>query len=158
MEELATYRADLLSALARLVDELPVTAFHISAAACHRSTLPGSPTPHFLLFQLCELEEQVFSTQLPRFVAEEHPFLPVFDIETWMAAHYQPQEPASAILDELLKLRRQELTWLHNLPNLAWSRSARHPWWGEHTLQWWVELQLEYSIQHLAQLSLAKDI
>ena len=158
MEELAAYRADLLSALERVVDELAVAVSRLSQIDWHQPIQLGSPTPHYLLFHLRELEAHQFSAQLPRFLDGPHTALPAFDDKAWMAGHYLPAEPASDILDDLLKLRSQELIWLRNLPPDGWSRYARHPWWGEHTLQWWVELQLEYSIRHLRQLRSMKDV
>ena len=83
---------------------------------------------------------------------EENLILAVFDDQAWMRHHYQMNEPASTILDELVRLRRQEVTWLRTLTPAQWSRSARHPWWGVHTVQWWSELQLDITLQHLKKL------
>lgn len=110
-------------------------------------------TPHYILYNLYALEAQFFTIQLPRIRSEDGPELPIFDDEAWMAAHYAPEEPAINIIEETTKLRQQELAWLRNLSPQEWSRTARHPWWGMHTLQWWVELQLEYSLQVIKQLA-----
>jgi hypothetical protein len=158
MEELAAYRADLLSALDGVVEALGkmVAAFLVSE--WYQPVNPSGQTPHYVLFHLGELESQVFSAQLPRFLAENTPILPVFNDEDWMAAHYHPEQSPSAILEQLDRLRHQELAWLGNLPPAGWSRLARHPWWGLHALQWWVELQVEYSNQSLRELSSVLDL
>ncbi len=70
-----------------------------------------------------------------------------------MTNHYDPDTPVQVILEEFTGQRIQEVSWLSSLPSENWSTTARHPWWGEHTLQWWVELQLEYSHQHLIELA-----
>jgi DinB superfamily len=158
MEELYGYRADLLAALEEVINELVNQASLLPEKSWHQAMLPIGHTPHYLLFHLRELEEQVFAAQVPRILAETIPTIPVFDDEGWMEKHYCTGESPVAILEMLSDLRQHELTWLRNLPIAAWSRLARHPWWGLHTLQWWVELQADYSYQHLNQLSSIIDM
>jgi hypothetical protein len=153
MEELVAYRVDLLAALDKVVGELGKTVAELPANKWNQPINTGGHTPHYILFHLRELEAQVFTVQLPRILAEDTPILPVFDDEGWMAKHYRPKEPASSNFEQLSGLRQQELAWLRVLQPTGWSRLARHPWWGLHALQWWVELQAEYSYQHLQQLS-----
>ena len=70
----------------------------------------------------------------------------------WLS-HYKPEKPAQVIFEEFSELRKQEVNGLKSLPSEGWCHTARHPWWGVHTLQWWVELQLDFSNQHLADLA-----
>ena len=158
MEEIIAYREDLLKALGDVVEGLSETVARLPALAWHQSIRPGESALHFILFHLRELEAQVYTRQLPRFLAEDNPTLPVFDDQAWMAIHYRPDEPAASIMTGLCRLRSSELEWLRRLPPTGWSRMARHPWWGVHTLQWWVELQLEDSFNHLKRLPALGDL
>jgi hypothetical protein len=153
MDGIVAYREDLLSALEGVVIKISQIVAGIPSSAWHLSFGQYSPTPHYTLAHLRELEAQVFGNQLRRILDEETPLVPVFDDDAWMTNHYQPEEPALVIIEDFVNLRKQELNWLRNLPPAAWSHIARHPWWGVHTLQWWVELQLDYSNQHLRELS-----
>ena len=153
MEELDTYRQELLSALEGVVKALSKTLASISTHAWLLSYGQDTHTPHYTLAHLRELEEQVFSLQLCRILEEDSPVLPIFDDKAWMAGHYDPGKPARLILEEFTHLRTQEVNGLRALPSEGWSRIARHPWWGVHTLQWWVGLQLDYSHQHLKELA-----
>jgi len=153
MEELLAYRSALLSALKGVIDELSKMVTHRPPDFWLQPTKSGLHTPHYYLFRLCALEAQVFTLQLPRLLAEDHPVLPVFDEAAWMSAYYQPAEPFSAILEKFVELRHPELVWLGKLTSEGWSRLARHPWWGEHSLQWWVELQVDCSYQHLNRMT-----
>ncbi len=153
MEELAAYRAELLSALEGVLADLSQVVAQIPSGRWHLQGVEDTRTPHYILFRLCELETQVFASQLTRLITEEHPDLAVFDDDAWMADHYCTDEPPTAILEEVVRLRRRELDWLKRLSPADWSRSARHLWWGEHTLQWWIELQLETSQRHLKLLA-----
>ncbi len=152
MEELFSYRTDLLSALEAVVGELSDIVAKAPAEAWHKSVRIADRTPHYSLFHLRELEAQVFTRELPRILAEKSPTLRSFDDQAWMASHYSPDEPIAAIMAEVAQLRIHELGWLRQLSPADWSRLARHPWFGVHTLQWWVELQLDESVQHLRQL------
>jgi hypothetical protein len=153
MDELAAYRNGLLSALEGIVPELSRIAEAISSNAWHIPKKPGAHTPHYILAHLCVLEAQAFNPLLQRIVSDKTCTLPRFDDNAWMSSHYEPTKPAQVFLEEFIQLRRQELHWLRSLAPQSWSRTARHPWWGVHTFQWWVELQLEYSRQHIEEIT-----
>jgi hypothetical protein len=142
-----------LSALEGVANELSKTVAGIPSSAWDLPFGQDSHTPHYILAHLRELEAQVFAIQLRRILAEETPLVPVFDDDAWMSTHYRSEETALKIMEDFINLRKQELNYLRELSPAAWSRTARHPWWGLHTLQWWVELQLDYSDQHLRELS-----
>jgi len=152
MDELTPYRQELLSALERVVSELSKKVadtlssnwYHISGGNVH--------TPHYTLAHLRALEAREFAIQIRRILDEETPLLSIFDDQVWMASHYKPDEPVQIIMEDFANLRKQVLNGLFNLDPADWSRTARHPWWGMHTLQWWVELQLDYSYQHLREI------
>jgi DinB superfamily len=148
-EELDTYRRGLLSALegmtadlSRIVARVPPDAWLVASAA-------DEPTPHSVLAHLCELEAHVFGPNLYCIVADSNPLLPPFKNKFWIATDYDPNRSPVLLLEEFSVLRKQEVTWLQVLTHESWSRTARHPWLGLHTLQWWVELQRDYSYQHL---------
>jgi hypothetical protein len=153
MDELLDYRQGLLSGLENVIAELSRIAAAMSANTWQLSSEQGAHTPHYTLTHLRELEAQVFNPHLRIIADHSAPLLPVFDEIAWMASHHAPEKPVQVILEEFTYLRRQEIQWLQVLPQSSWSFSARHPWWGVHTLQWWVELQLDYSHQHLSALA-----
>jgi len=153
MEEIIVYRQDLLSALTQVLNELSQTVTAIPTTVWHIPFGQDSHTPHFILARLRELEEQMFTSTLHRIEVEDLPQLVLFDDKAWMAEHYQADKSAQIILAEYSALHTKEVTWLGGLPAASWSRIGRHPWWGVHTFQWWVELQLDYSRQHIERLS-----
>ena len=158
MEELNAYRADLLAALEGAVHELARIVAELPVRKWHQPINHSGHSPHYILFHLRALELHVFNPQLPCILLEDTPDLPAFEDESWMAKHYCQDEPAAAILEELRQLRMHELEWLRSLSPAGWSRLARHPWWGLHTLQWWVELQADYSNAHLRELSAIREV
>jgi len=152
MEELIRYRKNLLDSLVEVVDELRAAAAVLPPQAWHIPTAADQPTPHWTLAHLRNVEAQIIAVRIRRILDEEEPDLPLFDDEAWMADHYDPAEPVQAILEAYASLRQQELTWLRDFPPVAWNRTARHPWWGVRSLQWWVEQCLQTARQHLQEL------
>jgi hypothetical protein len=153
MDELIAYRQELLSALERGVSELSTIVKGSPIEEWYHTIESNLHTPHYTLVQLWVLEAREFALNIRRINGEETPKLALFDDAAWMERHYRPKERPRIILQDFSNLRKQELEWLRELPPASWSRTARYPWWGMHTLQWWVELQLEYSRQRLSELS-----
>ncbi len=152
MDELIVYRQELLSSLERVTSDLAVLVRKTPLKNWHLKVGNERHTAHEILVHLWTLEASEFALNFRRIVNEDTPLLAVFDDKTWMDKHYKPKEKPTDILREFADLRQLELGWLRQLPPASWSRTARHPKWGLHTLQWWVELQLEYSRQHLDDL------
>jgi hypothetical protein len=157
MEELYAYRKLLLDRLETVVTDLRVAAAAIPAEAWQTPLNSSGQTPHRILAHLRDVEAGALSVRLRRILDEDGPDLELFDDDGWMASHYDPAEPPQAILDEYARLRQQELSWLRDLPPVAWNRAGRHPWWGMRALEWWVEQTLLYTQQHLAQLAVVQS-
>jgi hypothetical protein len=153
MDELIAYRQGLLAASEEVISGLSRIVMRTSFKDWHRKTGGDLHTPFYYLVHLWVLEAREFALNIRRINDEDTPLLINFDDEAWMKSHPQPKERPRNILLDIGTLRSQELDWLRQLPAASWSRTARHPNWGVHTLQWWVELQLEYSHQHLSLLS-----
>jgi hypothetical protein len=158
MEELITYRQELLSALEEDIILLARVEAGISSQGWYLPLGSDQPTPHYILSRLWVEESQEFTTNIRRILDEEMPVLPVFDAEAWIESHYDPEEPAGIMIEYFASLRKWEIGLLCKIPPPSWSRAARHPRWGVHTLQWWVELQRECSHQLLSRLIPLLDI
>jgi hypothetical protein len=153
MEELIAYRQVLLAALENIIDELTHIVKVTPISVWHQPYGLDTHTPHITLAHLRELEAEWFAVQLPRLQHETTPVLPICSKQDWIGNHYHPDEAIEDIVDEFSNLRKHELTWLRSLSPEDWSRMARHPRYGLHTLQWWVEHQLDLSHQHLQKLA-----
>ena len=152
MEELIAYRQELLSAMEEQINTLASAEASISSKGWYRIFDGDQPTLHYSLSRLWAEESQEFSSNIRRILDEEMPLLTVFDTEAWMAAHYDAEIPAQLIIEDFAAVRQWELGVLCGLPPASWSRTARHPWWGVHALQWWVELQREATHQQINRL------
>jgi hypothetical protein len=153
VDELVAYRQGLISALENVVPELSKTVAAIPSKEWQIKNKTGTHTSHYSLAHLCEFEAQAFSTLLRRIESGGAPLLPLFDDHDWTESLYKPAKPVQVILEEFTCALTQEVIWLRALPQDSWSLTARHPWWGVHTFQWWVELQLAYFHKHLIDLA-----
>jgi DinB superfamily len=153
MDEIIAYRQELLAALEGVISDLTELVRRTPLKKWHHKDQTERHTAHQILVHLWALEASEFALYFRRIIDEETPRLASFDDKSWMRNQYKPKEKPSVILKEISVLRKLELDWLRQLPLASWSRTARHPQWGVHTLQWWVELQLENSRQHLHDMS-----
>lgn len=158
MEELLSYRQELLSALEANVTLLARIQASISSQDWYRPLGDDRQTPHSILARLWVDEAHGFVPQVRRIIDEEMPLLPAFDGRAWMADQYDPEIPSRVMVEDFASLRTWEVGLLCGLPPIIWSRSARHPRCGVHTLQWWVEQQRDNSNRYLSQLTLLVDV
>lgn len=153
MEEITEYRQELLSKLAGGVDELSGIVTSIPANAWHVLIAPDTHPPHYILAHLVELETSLFAAHLHRIYNENSPILSILEDDHRMMERYDPQRPVQELLEVFSDSREQEVGWLRSLSPQEWSCSARHPWWGLRTLQWWAERQVGVTNWHVKALS-----
>ena len=153
MDELAAYRQELLLAMEKVIPELYRLVDRMPSKDWHRKFGDDLHTPFYTLVHLWLVEAREYAINIRRIYTEDTPLLAAFDDQAWMDAHPRPKERPRNIVQDFATLRRQELDWLRQLPSAGWSREGRHPHWGVRTLQWWVEQQLDCSLQHISRLS-----
>ena len=150
-EQLIRYRQELLERLNSIASDISKAAAAIPPGRLHEP-LESGDSPHRVLAHLRAIGSKALSIRLQRILDEEEPFLPIFYDDQWMDAHYDPHEPLEKIIADYSELRREQLEMIKDLPPHKWNRTARHPWWGVKTLQWWVEQILRYDEEHLQKL------
>jgi hypothetical protein len=146
------YRGRLL---ARYRDQVEGYAGHFSRLddrTTHLPIKPGEWSAHQVLFHMCATDEQAYGPRLRRILQEDHPELEDFHSEAWFAEHYDAAEPAGAILERWRSVRGSYAAEVGAAPRQAWSRTGRQPYWGERTLQWWVERAVRHGEDHWRQL------
>ncbi|HSQ40311.1 MAG TPA: hypothetical protein VLM78_09135, partial [Anaerolineales bacterium] len=115
MDQLLEYRQRLLARYEAAVLEFRTaveTATSPKPALPHggasRSAVEGSPreaegwSVHRIAVHVCAAEQMVFGLRVRRTLEEDDPLFENFDGETWMAEHYNADEPLAPILDELV--------------------------------------------------------
>ncbi len=152
MENLYEYRKRMLARFQAIVDDLEQAIDALSQAGWYRPLEPGGWSAHQVLVHLRDADAHAYLPRLLRILAEDTPFVEDFDDGSWMAGHYNPEEPIAAILAECRELRSREIACLERMSMDGWSRMGRHPGWGLRSIQWWVERSLAHSEEHLRQI------
>ena len=148
MIELIDYRK-------KLVDRLYEAAKEFQAA-CLAVKDPFAPIEkggwnvHQVAVHTRDVDKLVYGMRVRGTLAEDNPEFPNFDGETYMAEHYDPQEPLREILEGFVKNVESLVESLRAMPDEAWARLSRHVTQGSDiTLQVWVERGLGHIEEHL---------
>ena len=118
----------------------------------------GGWNVHQLAAHTRDVEIFVYGKRMRRTVAEENPEFQDFDAETWMAAHYDPNEPLKDLLDQFMTSVQEAADWLESLPASAWTRKSRHESVSgkTFTLKNWVERNIAHIEEHLETIEMSR--
>lgn len=150
MKELMEYRQKLLTRLREASAEF--------CEACRSFDDPfsneeGEWTPHQMAYHVCGIDREVYGMRIRRTLNEENPLFKNFDPDSWMAAHYNRDEPLDKILSEFWDGIKEVTDLLRQASQNVWSRLSQHEALGnELTLQLWVERSLAHVEEHLETL------
>lgn len=150
MEELLEYRQRLIKKIATAPLRIETALIQIKDAS--RPLENGGWNLHQVVAHMRDVNQHVYLPRLHRIMDEENPLFENFDGEAWMAKNYQPQESIQKVATEFKEQCQSSADWLNGLPLEAWNRAGQHPYFGKHSLQWWVERTLAHINEHLAQL------
>jgi uncharacterized damage-inducible protein DinB len=147
------YRRRLLDRYRGQVDEYARHLAALDDQAVRTPIKPGEWSAHQLLFHVSSVDEQAYGPRLRRILRESQPLLDDFDQDRWMATRYDPAEPAGAMLERWRATRQAYAAEAEAAPRDAWQRTGRQVFWGERTLQWWVERAVAHAEDHWRQLN-----
>ena len=147
LTESPEYRGELVAAI-----QASAEAF---VEACKSVADPFQPfetdgwNTHQIAAHVRDVEAEVYGMRIRRSIDEDNPLFPNFDQETYMAEHYNREEPLAKILDDFTKDIAELCALLRIQPDSAWSRPSRHEINGDFVLQTWVERALGHIREHL---------
>ena len=153
--ELALIRRNLMDRL-----EETAKAFRDECLAVHNPYHPLEPggwNVHQIAAHTRDVDQFAYGLRVRRTALEENPEFPIFDGETYMAQHYNAQEPLNELLSGFVQSVEALAKLLRSLPPEAWSRVSRHTTLGRGlTLQSWVEKNLAHIKEHLEEVRKSK--
>jgi hypothetical protein len=148
MDQLLEYRQRLLARY-----EAAVLEFRTAVETADNPNVPREAegwSVHRIAVHVSVAEQMVFGLRARRTLEEDAPLFENFDGDTWMAEHYNADEPLASILDELVASVQASVARLRGLPPEAWTRESRHATYGGgFTAQTWVERGLAHLEEHL---------
>jgi hypothetical protein len=113
---------------------------------------PGEWSAHQVLFHTASVDEQAYGPRLRRILREDRPRLEDFDGDRWMVEHYDAAKPTRELLQGWAAAREAYAAEVQAAPPEGWSRTGRQTFWGERTLQWWIERAVAHAEDHWRQL------
>lgn len=146
------YRRRLLDRYREQPGEFDERLRRLDESAVRAPIKPGEWSAHQVLFHVLSVDEQAYGPRLFQILNETRPDLPDFDEPRWMQEHYDAGRPPQALLERWADVRRRNAAALAAVPAEAWSRTGRHGYWGERTLQWWLERAIAHADEHRRQL------
>jgi len=148
MKELKEYRTNLINRL--------VSAAREFSTACLAVENPFAKLGedgwniHQVAVHTRDVNRLVYGLRAKRTAEEDNPEFQNFDGDTYMAEHYNANEPLPELLDDFIANVETLAEMLRNLPVDAWSRESRHTTFGGgFTLQTWIERDLAHIEEHL---------
>jgi hypothetical protein len=151
-ELLDDYRRRLLARYREQVDQYAGHLGGLTAAAARTPIKPEEWSAHQVLFHTLSVDENAYGPRLRRILREDHPTLEDFDGDGWMATHYDVSEPIGGLLERWRAVLQDYAAEVEAAPRAAWSRTGGQPYWGERTLQWWIERAVTHGDDHWRQL------
>lgn len=155
LNELYEYRHKLMDRYAQVVDDLADFLEAFPEKRLDQPLPPDGWSVHRILAHVRDMEAAAFLPRLELLLEEDQPYLARYDERRWLRENDPPSESAQEIFESYRCLRKRELSWLNEMQADGWSRTGRHPTWGQRTLQWWVERSLLHALGHLEALKKA---
>lgn len=141
MKELNQYRDNMLNRFENIIGVLREAGLKISEVQWHVK-LGDDFTPHQYLARLAALQINENLPVIKHFLNGEKGRMAIFDEQAWLKNDYRVLENWFEIFESFAGTYRQVINKLGELEKEKWAETARHPMYGERTLQWWVERSL----------------
>jgi DinB family protein len=148
MKELKDYRKNLIEKLVNTARDFRTAS--LSVKDPYQPLEDGGWNVHQTAVHTCDVDRLVYSLRARRTIEEDNPEFQNFDGDTYMAEHYNANEPLGELLNGFVENVESLAELLRSLPDAAWSRKSRHATLGSgFTLQTWVERSLAHMEEHL---------
>ena len=147
--ETATYRTELVSRLRAATDDLAWTVRGAGAETLGYRPQPTDWTLHEHLSHLRDMEQEVYLPLLRWATVPEMLDPRDYSRREWHGQRYQANEPVGRIMDDIARMRDEELLIFRDMNDLTWTRYRTDTRWGPLTCQWVAELMYRHALDHL---------
>ncbi|MBA4179806.1 MAG: hypothetical protein C0506_04385 [Anaerolinea sp.] len=149
MSETSNYRSELTSRLRSATDDIAWSVRALPAEEAAYRPSEGEWSIHEHLAHLRDMEQQVYLPLL-RWATIPEMLDPLdYSRRDWHEHRYRPAEPLSGILDDLSRIRDEELAIFRSMADHVWTRFRTDTRWGPLTCQWLAELMYRHVLDHL---------
>lgn len=149
MGETSAYRMELVTRLRLATDDLAW-----SVRGLRRDELQYKPNErewsiHEHLAHLRDMEREVYLPLL-RWATVPDMLDPLdYNRREWHEHRYDAEEATGSILDDIARMRDEELTIFREIDDVTWTRLRTDTRWGPLSCQWTAELMYRHVLDHL---------
>jgi len=147
--EYATYRTGLTSRLRAATDDLAWAVRGATASMLAYRPSPDEWTIHEHLSHLRDMEQEVYLPLLRWATVPEMLDPRDYSRKEWHERRYRPEESLTSIMDDIGRIRDEELLIFRDMGDLAWTRYREDTHWGPLTCEWIAELMYRHALDHL---------
>lgn len=159
MSEASTYRMELLGRLRQATDDLAWALRPLSTDQGHYRPSETEWTIHEHVAHIRDMEQEVYLPLL-RWATVPDMLDPLdYSRREWHERRYRPGEVLSGTMNDLMRIRDEELLIFRDMGDSTWTRWRNDTRWGPLTCQWLAELMYRHALDHLQSvMALRQDI
>lgn len=147
-KELNAYRQQLIDHLVEAANQFREVCLDVRDP--YAPLEAGGWNAHQVAVHTRDVHTLVYGMRARRTAEEDNPEFANFDGDSYMAEHYDKNEPLEELLDRFVEDMEGFARLLRQLPAEAWSRLSRHAIMGNgFTMQTWVERDLAHIEEHI---------
>jgi uncharacterized damage-inducible protein DinB len=155
--EISNYRGELVSRLRAVTDDIAWAARGLNDAEAHYRPASDEWTIHEHLSHLADMEREVYLPLL-RWATVPDMLDPLdYSRRDWHETRYRPDESAARVVEDLGRMRDEELLIFRQMGDTAWTRYRTDTRWGPLSCQWLAELMYRHALDHLQGLMALKQ-
>ncbi len=149
MSETSAYRTELVTRLRLATEDLSWAVRGPTRDELHYKPADDEWSIHEHLAHLRDMEKEVYLPLL-RWATVPDMLDPLdYNRREWHEHRYDREEPVSAILDDIARIRDEELTIFRQMDDVTWTRLRTDTRWGPLSCQWLAELMYRHVLDHL---------
>lgn len=149
MSETSVYREGLVSRLRTATEDLEWLVRGLSAQKAAYKPSLEEWSIHEQVAHLRDMEQEVYLPLL-RWATVPDMLDPAdYNRRDWHGRRYDPDEPLRDIVEDLLRIRDEEIAIFRGMTDVIWTRYRTDTRWGPVTCQWIAELMYRHVLDHM---------
>jgi hypothetical protein len=159
VSDIGTYRGELTARLRLITEDFAWAAQDLDAEGLRYKPSDSDWSIHEHVSHLRDMEQEVYLPLLRWATVPDMLDPRDYNRRDWHEHRYRPDEPLSAMLADLARMRDEEVAVFREMDDATWVRWREDTRWGPVTCQWIAELMYRHVLDHLqGVMALRQDI
>jgi len=147
--ETSAYRSEITSRLRSATDDLAWAVRGLATVKLAYKPSADEWSIHEHIAHMRDMEQEVYLPLL-RWATVPDMLDPLdYRRQEWHDERYHPDEPVTNIMNEIARMRDEELAIFRDMTDATWTRYRTDTRWGPLTCQWVGELMYRHALDHL---------